>query len=403
MSLRDDRSDSPPYCYDDGQAHTATDLEDASVDELNTPQVHTSFQSAFQNTNTSLEIRRLNRMISKLRDLFRKLSIDFAGHDEELQRLAIKSKRKNRGGTPLLRPRWDNLYDRFRTLLDDSHKNATTASAALRMYLVVFTDETIRSGEYDDIKAEVNNLITTANTGIDSARSFEDNFSKLARDIKAFEDDIRDTIATVQTHGSTVEERLDSTRLRVKELRVCLDGATSKTQMTKEGFACIKCLLIGGLSAAAFLLQVSPDATTAVMHTLAAIYHGVQFVEMLKEVRELKKQIREENKIITNLEKEYEATICLEGSLKRSVETLDRIASKVDAFSGIWHIIKTDMSELRSELASVASTHVPEAVQLLTLKLVITRCVYSKLLQALDEYVRGTIGCEKESDDDNLV
>ena len=54
---------------------------------------------------------------------------------------------------------------------------------------------------------------------------------------------------------------------------------------------------------------------------------------------ELKKQIREENKIITNLEKEYEATICLEGSLKRSVETLDRIASKVDAFSGIWHIV----------------------------------------------------------------
>ena len=68
---------------------------------------------------------------------------------------------------------------RFRTLLDDSHKNATTASAALRsesrlwekyhqylltnrriVYLVVFTDETTRSGDYDDIKAEVYNLIT---------------------------------------------------------------------------------------------------------------------------------------------------------------------------------------------------------------------------------------------------
>ncbi|KAH9887916.1 hypothetical protein C8Q73DRAFT_711175 [Cubamyces lactineus] len=357
-------------------------LKGAWSPELDTPRIHADFEAALQKADPTLEIRRLNSVVLELKTLFRKLSLDFAKHDREVKRLGVRA-----DGVQSLRPQWDKFHKRFLALLDESQMNAMDASSVLKQYVNVFNDETMQSRDCNNLKTELENLILMVDDRANKAKTIEGSFTNLADDIRAFEDDIEDTVKAVQDYAKDVYQDLEASRTEVEALRVRL------TQVTKEmhemGVACIACLSAGALSAGVFLLKLSPEAATAaVASVLTAVPLGAKAAKKWKETRKLRKQIREGERSVSVLERKYGALRVLQDSLGHSQGDLEGLASKIDAISEIWHLIKTDMNELRSQLSTVTTGQVTD---LFMLKLSITRSVYHKLVQTLDEYARETV------------
>ncbi|KAI0324388.1 hypothetical protein GY45DRAFT_383572 [Cubamyces sp. BRFM 1775] len=357
-------------------------LKGAWSPELDTPGIHADFEAALQKADPTLEIRRLNCVVLELKTLFRKLSLDFGKHDREMKRHRVRS-----DGVQPLRPQWDKFRERFLALLDESQTNAMDASSVLKQYVNLFNDETLQSRDCNNLKTELENLILMVDDRANKAKTIEGSFTGLADDIRAFEDDIGDTIRAVQDHAKNVFQDLEASRAEVEALRGRL------TQVTKEmhemGIACIACLSAGALSAGVFLLKLSPEAATAaVASVLTAVPLGAKAAKKWKETRKLRKQIREGERSISELERKYGTLRVLQDSLGHSQGDLEGLASKIDAISEIWHLIKTDMNELRSQLFTVTTGKVTD---LFMLKLNITRSVYHKLVQTLDEYARETV------------
>ncbi|KAJ8454891.1 hypothetical protein ONZ51_g12768 [Trametes cubensis] len=369
-------------------------LKGAWSSELDTPSIHADFEAALQKADPTLEIRRLNLVVLELKTLFRKLSLDFAKHDREVRRLRVRA-----DGVQPLKPRWDKFRERFGALLDESQTNAMDASSVLKQYVNIFNEETLQSRDCNNLKTELENLIIMVDDRSNKAKTIEGSFTELADDIRAFEDDIGDTAKAAQDHAKNVYQDLEASRADVEALRARL------TQVTKEmhemGVACIACLSAGALSAGVFLLKLSPEAATAaVASVLTAVPLGAKAAKKWKETRKLRKQIREGERSISELERKYGALRVLQDSLGHSQGDLEGLASKIDAISEIWHLIKTDMNELRSQLSTVTTGKVTD---LFMLKLSITRGVYHKLVQTLDEYARETTVAAGEDHDVGAV
>ncbi|KAJ8463340.1 hypothetical protein ONZ51_g10320 [Trametes cubensis] len=369
-------------------------LKGAWSSALDTPSIHADFEAALQKVDPTLEIRRLNFVVLELKTLFRKLSLDFAKHDREVRRLRVRA-----DGVQPLKPRWDKFRERFGALLDESQTNAMDASSVLKQYVNIFNEETLQSRDCNNLKTELENLIIMVDDRSNKAKTIEGSFTELADDIRAFEDDIGDTAKAAQDHAKNVYQDLEASRADVEALRARL------TQVTKEmhemGVACIACLSAGALSAGVFLLKLSPEAATAaVASVLTAVPLGAKAAKKWKETRKLRKQIREGERSISELERKYGALRVLQDSLGHSQGDLEGLASKIDAISEIWHLIKTDMNELRSQLSTVTTGKVTD---LFMLKLSITRGVYHKLVQTLDEYARETTVAAGEDHDVGAV
>ena len=93
---------------------SALHLQGALSPELDTPEIHSKFESALQKIDPTLEIRRLNSVIIELKTLFRKLFLDFGKHDREAKRLGVRS--DGLDGVQPLAPQWDVLRKVYRIL-----------------------------------------------------------------------------------------------------------------------------------------------------------------------------------------------------------------------------------------------------------------------------------------------
>ncbi|KAJ8455790.1 hypothetical protein ONZ51_g12338 [Trametes cubensis] len=127
-------------------------------------------------------------------------------------------------------------------------------------------------------------------------------------------------------------------------------------------------------AAGAFLLKLSPEAATAALASiLGSIPLGVAAAKKWKETRKLRNLIWEREHAMTELQEKYGRVRMLEESLQHSMESLTSLADKIDAISGIWHLLFMQ-------------------------KLSITRGVYRNLVDTLEEYVRETAVLDGEKD-----
>ncbi|KAJ8456757.1 hypothetical protein ONZ51_g11934 [Trametes cubensis] len=239
---------------------SALHLQGALSPELDTPEIHSKFESALQKIDPTLEIRRLNSVIIELKTLFRKLFLDFGKHDREAKRLGVRS--DGLDGVQPLAPQWDVLRKRFHTLIDESQTNAMDASAVLKQYVNIFTEETLQSRDCSIIKAEIDNLVLMIDDRANRARTIEGSFSDLSEDVRTFDDNTQDTLAAIHANAKVVYQELEGTRHDIRALHERLTQVTK--EMTEMGIACIACLSTGALSAGAFTICCAPEVLRTV-------------------------------------------------------------------------------------------------------------------------------------------
>ncbi|KAI0330786.1 hypothetical protein GY45DRAFT_1370556 [Cubamyces sp. BRFM 1775] len=351
--------------------------------ELNKPQVHSTFESAFQKADPSHEIRRLKSDVKDLTTLFTRIYIQCKKNDHDAEDLGVRN-----GPNPLqpLAPQWAVLRKQFDDLLDQSRKNASDASAVLKQHTNLFTKEILQSCDCDIIKIEVENLLEMINDRADKAKIIEGSFTELSDEVRTFEFKIQDAQKATQSTTKVVYHELETTRGNVRALRDRLTKVTK--EMTEMGVACIACLSAGALSTGAFLLNLSPQAaTTAVVSVIGAVPLCAGVVKDWWETRGLRKRIQKDEATLSELEKKHDRLLGLEESLMHSQESLSSLADKIDAISSVWHTIKADMTQLHSELSTVV---LGKVTPLFMQKLTITHEVYRKLVDGLGEYAHGT-------------
>ncbi|KAH9887926.1 hypothetical protein C8Q73DRAFT_794375 [Cubamyces lactineus] len=360
---------------------------------LDTLEAHTAFDSALEKVDPTHEVRGLKRDIIGIKVLFSKLYHDFEKHDREVRRLCMESSGPRSDVGPLA-PKWAALRKRFNQLINESQTNAVDAYIVLDQYVAVLTAETLESRGLHDFKSEVGNFLSRIEDKTQEADSIKESFSELAEDVRSFKNDIEETLFAIQPADKRVHLELEAARQDVQALHERLAQVTK--EMTSLGIACIACLSTGALSAGVFLLKLSPQAATAAVSSLlAAVPLGVSAAKSWRETRGLTKEIGERERAITELRKKADALASLKDSLKHSSKSLDNLADKIDAISGIWHTIKTDMLELRSALSLTVAG---EVTSYLKTKLDVARTIYQKLVISLREYAREVHDLSQEEE-----
>ncbi|KAI0659987.1 hypothetical protein C8Q70DRAFT_1053786 [Cubamyces menziesii] len=352
--------------------------------ELDNLQAHAAFDSALDKVDPTHEVQSLKSDIIGVKALFSTILHNFEKHDREVKRLGVGSNGSKSDVEPLA-PKWAALRKRFNQLINESQTNAVDAYVVLEQYVAILTAETTESRGLNDIKTEVGNFLSIVDDKTKEATSIKESFVQLAEDVRSFDNDIEDTLFAIQTTETGVNLELQATRQDVQVLHERLAQVTK--EMTDLGIACIACLSTGALSAGANLIDQSSF--------LAAVPLGVSAAKNWRETRALKKQIRERERTVSKLKEKVDALVSLKDSLGYSSKSLGSLADKIDAISGVWHLIKTDMYELRSTL-SLAVTG--GTTSFFETKLSVTRKIYQKLVVSLQEYARETAECNGEEE-----
>ncbi|KAJ8481183.1 hypothetical protein ONZ51_g6164 [Trametes cubensis] len=354
-------------------------LPEAWKSELDTCGIHADFEAALQMADPTLEIRRLNYCIHEFKTLLRQLTIDFAKHDRNVQARAY--------GRQPLKPRWAAFCDQFDGILDESLTNATNASAFLRQYVYAF-EETLQSRDCDNLKTEVENLMIAIDNMTDCSKTIRGSCTDLADNIRTFEDEIGDILRTGQDHAQNVHHDFDTLRADVETLRARLVQVTQ--EMHDIGVSCIACLSVGALSAGISFFTLSPQTANAVVvSALSTVPHGVEAAKKWKEARNLGRQLREGELLISKSERKYSALRVSQDPPEQLRGNFENLASKIDRISGIWHFLKADMYELHSQLSTVTTGKITD---LFVLKLRITRSVYHKNEATEGVFIRDSYG-----------
>ncbi|KAI9061976.1 hypothetical protein FKP32DRAFT_1677603 [Trametes sanguinea] len=230
----------------------ALPLPDAWMEQLQTFENHTKLEESLQQADVS-------------HDTFK-----VATHDSQLQSVLGDQGTTQRGILPL-RPRWERLRDRFVVLIDHSHANARQASATLKQYVNLFTDENVRdSRKCEALRIELDNLLLVIQAKINGAQGTEDSFASLATAIRDFEARIRSAISVVNAQSSVVYNHLVQTSEKVRILRSQLTKASE--EVVNLGMAIITRLSTGALSAGMLFIKFSPEAAQAVVTSLLSTF-----------------------------------------------------------------------------------------------------------------------------------
>ncbi|KAI9061973.1 hypothetical protein FKP32DRAFT_1593841 [Trametes sanguinea] len=191
----------------------------------------------------------------------------------------------------------------------------------------------------------------------------------------------------VKKQSKVVYDTLVEASEKVRALRCQL--AKASDELVELGLALITCLSTGAISAGMLFFKFSPETAQVVVTSLLSSISPAKAASIkLVETIKLKKALREGERALAGMQRRYGTIKFLEDSLVHAAQSVDSLATRVDALSDIWYLIKTDMYEIRSELCSILEGTPP--TKMFAQKLRVTRGVYRRLIETLDIYSRGT-------------
>ncbi|EIW54650.1 uncharacterized protein TRAVEDRAFT_22578 [Trametes versicolor FP-101664 SS1] len=373
------------------------------------PSLDTIFHDNMQKTSEKAveNVKGLTASICDIRTSFAAISKDL--HSFDLQAKVTGATQ----GPPPLKPDWERFHacsrQKFEDLLNQSHKNARQAIAVLNNYNDLFPEgEDIDASKYDDIKAEIQNVIMGIDGDGEKAFEIEQGFTTLARNIREFGITIE---KTVNVNSSRVLNKLNETRTRVDGLSLKLSGV--KSEMRNAGLACVACLSAGAISAAFLFFTLSPTSAHAFAvgfigiagpalpdpffpkaSVLAAVPSAITFKDKIQEARDLKAQIKEGKEEMAQLCQQSALLVKYQSLMSSTKHDIEDLCAKIDAISGIWYALKADFQQLHAQLTKAAGPNI-KYTSFMKKKIANSRVVYSRLVQLLNAYIDGVQVFEK--------
>ncbi|KAJ8482859.1 hypothetical protein ONZ51_g5078 [Trametes cubensis] len=362
------------------------------------------FSDAFHNPEVQdqivKDIHELTNTIKDIKEAFRRIGESLVEFDNAVF-LDVDGDHLQLG-----RP-WRAYQTRFQEILDRSFDNASSAAAFLNQYSrAILTD--VDQASYKELQTELQAFVKVPSfvyldippftvfpqkleAKAADALQTKNDFTRLADDLRLFSQVIEEALKKA---GARIDYELIAAKARLRNLQSQLEEILSpqkpdNVQLKHVGMACVSTLTVGAVSAGFVIFTLSPIAMIAVVGSaIGSAITGIKYLQAKREAARLQEEIKEYNELISQLlEREKLLRKYLE-RLETTKQEIAGLASQVDAISGIWQHLRSDMIQLQEQLALATDPEMPITGRFMK-KIAATRELYTKLAMLLNMYAKN--------------
>ncbi|KAI0659411.1 hypothetical protein C8Q70DRAFT_140048 [Cubamyces menziesii] len=338
------------------------------------------FSDAFHNPEVQdqivKDIHELTNTIKDIKEAFRRIGESLVEFDNAVF-LDVDGDHLQLG-----RP-WRAYQTRFQEILDRSFDNASSAAAFLNQYSrAILTD--VDQASYKELQTELQAFVKKLEAKAADALQTKNDFTRLADDLRLFSQVIEEALKKA---GARIDYELIAAKARLRNLQSQLEEVQHK--LKHVGMACVSTLTVGAVSAGFVIFTLSPIAMIAVVGSaIGSAITGIKYLQAKREAARLQEEIKEYNELISQLlEREKLLRKYLE-RLETTKQEIAGLASQVDAISGIWQHLRSDMIQLQEQLALATDPEMPITGRFMK-KIAATRELYTKLAMLLNMYAKN--------------
>ncbi|KAI0628076.1 hypothetical protein C8Q77DRAFT_1151026 [Trametes polyzona] len=344
-------------------------------------------QNAIKHSNDDVQ-KNVLQLTSTIRDI--KDSFKDIGRDLHTLELAAQTSVVVGEVAPQpLKTQWESLENTFDDLLEVSYKNARDAITVLQNFNDLFPDNLVIENpeQFEDIKTEVGNLITSIADDQQNAHELEKDFSSLATQISYF----GITITKIcKPRNDRSDRLLQEAHTKIADLRARLETANSK--LRHAGVTCVASLSVGAISAAHLFFTLSPSsASMLVASVLASVPSFARLTSHNEDAKGIEAELDKSMHEVAELVKGH---ALLSEYHRKFAGTIDNLCTKIVAIANIWHVLNADFQELHSSLTMSVGPKLKYTSRV-NKKIQNTREIYKRLQVMLQAYVNGVDAFEK--------